>query len=309
MSEEPSQSEESKSETETGERTPFDALLKHLADHFAPDLLSFLHQTGPLLRCESVGGEVEITHRLSDRFWKVSQEHEGTEYTYLMHMEFEAEYDPHIGRRLGMYGWGLFEKEKLPVSHLVWWVGGKRPSYWPKEAWYRQQRLEMTPRGQVTAFVEWREIWLPGGFQAEQFLQSAPPYLLPFAVLMEGMEPPLLVRLHNAILGSGLSEDHKQDLLVMAVFFASRSFALTEIMEIFDMADIEQNPLAQHLVEKGRQEGLQKGIQEGLLLKAKEVAAQLLQQGFEVEAILKLTGLSAEQLKELQEPPVTVDDN
>lgn len=277
--------------------TPYDPLLKRLADHFGPELLAYLHETEPLKSCESVGGEVEITHRLSDRFWKVTHERDGREHTCLMHVEFESSYDANIGRRLGMYGWGVYQKEKLPVLHLVWWVGTEKPSYWPEGAWYRYRNLDMAPLGEVTAWLKWREVWLPGGHQAESFIQEAPPYLLPFAAKMEKLDKALLLRLHDAIMNAQMTEDQRQDLLVMAIFFASeKKENMAYIREVFDMSVLERNPLAREIKQEGRQE------------ERKKIAWRLLKQGVDVETILNATGLTKEELEEIKEPQVGAEE-
>lgn len=292
-------------EIPASERTPYDALTKQLADHFAPELLVYLHGLEGLQSCESVGSEVEIVHRMSDRFWKVTEEIEGVVYTYLMHIEFESSYDAHIGRRLGVYGWGLFEKEGLPVKQLVWWVGGKQPSYWPNGEWFRTQRLTMAPTEEVASWIEWREVWLPGGFEAERFLEEAPPFLLPFATKMKGMNKGLLGRLYERIMESELSESNRRDLLVMAIFlFSTKPEIMAEAMEMFDMSEVEQNAFAKYL--------LNKGLEQGAEQKARQIAQRMLAQGYEVRDIEQLTELPSEEIEALrqvvlQEPEPSVE--
>ena len=63
-------------EYENPEQTPFDGLLKNLADHFAPELMEYLSEIKDVKECQPVGGEVELLHRLTDRVWKVTQEQE-----------------------------------------------------------------------------------------------------------------------------------------------------------------------------------------------------------------------------------------
>lgn len=52
----------SQRETENPAMTPFDGLLKHLADQFATELMSDLGGIEGLLSCVPVGGEVELEH-------------------------------------------------------------------------------------------------------------------------------------------------------------------------------------------------------------------------------------------------------
>ncbi|WLR51759.1 Rpn family recombination-promoting nuclease/putative transposase [Bacillus tianshenii] len=52
--------------------------------------------------------------------------------------------------------------------------------------------------------------------------------------------------------------------------------------------------------EEGRQEGIQEGRQEGLREVKKEVARKMLQEGFAVEQIMKITDLSEEEVAKLK---------
>ena len=246
------------------EPTPFDGLLKLLADRFAPELLEYLGEVEGITSCEPMGGEVEIMHRLTDRVWRVTQSVAGEELEYLYHLEFESSYTPNIERRLGMYGWGLCEKEGLPVRHLVWYVGDKRPTGWPKDTWRVECAAEMTIGEEVISTIRWWEVWLPGGYQANQFVKEAPPYLLPFAMLMRGVKKPLISKLKNLIMGLELPEEQRQDLLAMVVFFACRHFEVGTIIEVINMDIFEQNPMAKYLVEKGIERGMEQGMEQGM---------------------------------------------
>ncbi len=243
--------------------TPFDGLLKHLADQFAPDLLAYLVDLKGIKSCEPVGGEVEMIHRLTDRVWRVTQSLGKQTVEYLFHLEFESSSVPHMERRLGMYGWGLYAKEGLPVRHLVWYVGDRRPADWPDDAWRVDCEAEMAIGDDVISTLSWQEVWLPGGHDASHFLAEAPPYLLPFAVLMKGMKKPLLSRLKSLIMDSGLPSEQQQDLLAMVVFFACRKFELKDVLEAVQMEIFENNPMTDYLIQEGIKRGLQRGREEG----------------------------------------------
>jgi len=246
------------------EKTPFDALLKHLTDLFGRELVAYLGGFEEIESCESVGGEVEMVHRLSDRVFRVEVAGEQGSETFLVHLEFEAEYSTTMGQRLGMYGWGLMQQEKLPVVHLVWYVSEKAPSYWPEGKWHRLCNEEMKVGGEVRSWVNWREIWLPGKYTAAEFIEEAPPYLLPFAALMKGVDRPFIPTLTELILKAELPESIRQDLLVMALFFLARILGLGAVKEDTYMNLIEQNPLAEYLIQKGHKEGREEGRKEAL---------------------------------------------
>lgn len=252
-----------KREAEQPLATPFDGLLKNLADQFATELMADLGGIHSVISCETVGGEVELVHRLTDRVWRVTQEIDGSEVEYLYHLEFESSYTASIGRRFGAYGWGLCERHGLPVRHLLWYVGDKKPTAWPQDTWFQERVYQMKIGAEVLSQTQWREIWLPGGYKAEQFAKEAPAYLLPFAALMKGLNEGLLAELQDAILQTGFPDEHKQELLVMLVFFACRSMQMPKVMEVIDMALLERNPFAQYLLDKGTKQGYDKGREEG----------------------------------------------
>jgi hypothetical protein len=249
------------------ESTPYDELLKHLVDRYPKELLSYLGELNDIESCESVGGEVEIIHRITDRVFRVTRGVEQKQEQFLVHLEFESSYNAQIGKRLGAYGWGLYQKEKLPVQHIVWYVSEDKPSYWPDKAWYRYQTETMTIKAQDESWVRWREVWLPGPHNARDFIKTAPPYLWPFAALMRGTDRAFVGQLTEAINNCTLPETARQDLLVMVVYFFARSFGLNSVMEIVKMSGLERNPLIDYFIqkglEKGREEGLEKGLEKG----------------------------------------------
>lgn len=235
--------------------TPFDGLLKHLTDQFAPELLAYLGGLDSLLLCEPVGGEVEIMHRLTDRVWRVEHESDGEVLEYLFHLEFESGTVASIERRLGMYSWALYEKEGLPVRNLVWYVGEKRPTGWPRGEWRVECEADMAIGSEVVSTIRWQEVWLPGGFHATRFVNEAPAYLLPFALLMKGTQKSLLPQLKHLIQESGLTIEKQHDLLAMVVFFASRKYNLEEVIKVINMDIFEDNPLTEYLINKGVERG------------------------------------------------------
>lgn len=132
------------------------------------------------------------------------------------------------------------------------------------------------------------------GNYKERFLEEAPPFLLPFVTKMEGMNKGLLHRLHERIMGAELSESHRKDLLVMSIFlFSSKTETIAEVMEVFDMSEVEQNAFARYL--------LNKGLEQGLEQKARQIAQRMLAQGFEVRDIEQLTDLPPEEIEALRQ--------
>ena len=52
------------------------------------------------------------------------------------------------------------------------------------------------------------------------------------------------------------------------------------------------NPVERYMENKGRQEGMEAGIEEGKL----QVARSLLKEGFDIEMVVRITGLSKEDI-------------
>jgi predicted transposase YdaD len=117
----------------------------------------------------------------------------------------------------------------------------------------------MVVRGKVMSWVRWWEVWLPGGYLAQEFIKEAPAYLLPFAALMSDMNKPLLSQLKERIMNASVEAGQKQDLLAMLVFFACRMFSPKEVMEVIHMDLFTNNPLIAYLEHKSREEGKLEG--------------------------------------------------
>ena len=295
----------SESNTKEPEYTPFDGLLKHLTDQFAPELLAYLGDIEHIKECSSIGGEIELMHRLSDRVWKITEDKAQNDLTYLLHLEFESSPSDNIGERVGMYGWGVFQKEQLPVRHIVWYVGELKPKGWPEDTWFRFVHKEMKIETEVESWVRWKEIWLPGKYSAVQFLEEAPPYLLPFSALMKGADRSLIKQLHEVISEASLPETQRQDLLAIAAFFLCRHFKLSDIKEVFDMEALEHNPLGEYLLQKGIEQGPEQGIEQGLEQGERKaqikIAKRLLLAGTPPQEICELTELPLEEIQRLEE--------
>lgn len=169
----------------------------------------------------------------------------------------------------------------------------------------------MSVRGKQRASVSWQEIWLPGAYKAHDFIKQAPPYLLPFAALMEGMQRPFIKELVGAIMQSSVPEQHKQDLLVVAAFFLARIFGMQDVFEEVQMSMLEPNPFVEFFEQRGLQKGLQEGREEGLqegreegLQKGREEAHRqmihrMLERGMPVQVIADLIGLSVPEVERL----------
>jgi len=73
-----------------------------------------------------------------------------------------------------------------------------------------------------------------------------------------------------------------------------------EIESMFALSDLKKTKVYQEALQEGRQEGEQKGRQEGELRGKQEVALNLLKTGMNINQVAKVTGLTIEQVRQLQ---------
>lgn len=135
------------------------------------------------------------------------------------------------------------------------------------------------------------------------FQQPLPP-LLPFVPVLAGGSDERIVRL---ALQKLREEDDLRDLETLLAFFASfvmNTQLVSEIMR-WDMAVLRESPWYQEIEQKGIQigleQGIEQGIEQGLEQGIERVARNLLQMGMSLDQVRQATGLTVEQVQQLQE--------
>jgi predicted transposase/invertase (TIGR01784 family) len=82
-----------------------------------------------------------------------------------------------------------------------------------------------------------------------------------------------------------------------------RDMSLEELKKTLEESNIEGGDfmpsLAQRLIEQGIEQGIDKGIEQGVKKNAKETAIRMLNADFSIEDIVKFTGLTEKEVKEL----------
>ena len=200
----------------------YDEVMKFLCSRAPEDILQFLCGWEHIENVESIGAEVSIASRVADRVFSVVVENAEESEPYLVHFEFQSERDRRMGARLLGYAGGLIYNESKKVLPLVWFVGEKRPSHWPEGQWSRVVSEDWSVEGSG-AVIHWREIWLPGGYDAFTFFEQAPPALWPFAATMEGSRSADFVeQIYHRLLYLDVEDSLRQDLLLVSAALLSR---------------------------------------------------------------------------------------
>lgn len=71
-------------------------------------------------------------------------------------------------------------------------------------------------------------------------------------------------------------------------------------MAVFDMLDREYEKMRREGMAAGIKEGIEEGIKEGIKEGRKEVAKKLMEMDLTLEQIIKVTGLTERELKEMK---------
>lgn len=92
-----------------------------------------------------------------------------------------------------------------------------------------------------------------------------------------------------------INEEYRQDVQSILYAFANKFLSGKELEDVKE--ELKMTELGKSLIKEGREEG----IAEGKKKKAIETAKEAIHMGLEDEKIIKLTGLTLEELKLLKE--------
>lgn len=73
-----------------------------------------------------------------------------------------------------------------------------------------------------------------------------------------------------------------------------------KVLEKHGFSEVIEGTAAWYLVEHGKAEGIQEGIEKGIEKKQQEVTQKLLEEGFSLELIMRITDLTEAEIKEIQ---------
>jgi predicted transposase/invertase (TIGR01784 family) len=131
------------------------------------------------------------------------------------------------------------------------------------------------------------------------------PGLLPFVALGKTADPAQALRDAVRVMGL-LPEESKQHETLGAAYVLSGLILEAEVISQIIRRDLMQESVTYQAIleegrEEGRQKGLQEGLQEGLRRSQRSTAINLLREGASIELIVKVLGLSIEEIDRLKQ--------
>jgi predicted transposase YdaD len=201
---------------------------------------------------------------------------------FILHIEFESGDNPIMVYRVGEYHGMALRREKLPIRHIVIYLGEAPPT----------MRTQLKPDEVYTGF----DLLNVQGLDTEQLLSSQMPEVVIIAVLSNYPKEEAETILRQVVLNLRKIVKHKRTLkrYLNQLMMLSRlrkiealTIKITEEMPVH--YDIETDALYLKGTEKGRTEGRTEGIEKGIDAKAYiYVTSLLLDTDFDDERIARL---------------------
>ncbi|MCY7278661.1 MAG: Rpn family recombination-promoting nuclease/putative transposase [Phormidesmis sp. CAN_BIN44] len=132
----------------------------------------------------------------------------------------------------------------------------------------------------------------------ERFLND--PALLPLATLTRTQNPSQLLNQVAQQVAEIDEADDRQEISAYVQLMAGLKYDKNEVRRIFRELIMRESVIYQEIWQEGEQVGEQRGEQIGEQRGRSEVARNLLLEGMDIEAIARVTGLSIEQIQQLQ---------
>ena len=280
----------------------YDNICKFIAEEFSTDLASWL-----------LGEPIQLT-QLSPK--ELSIEPIRTDALILqqsnnlvLHVEFQTKTEATIPFRMTDYRLRVYRRYPDKEMHQVVIYLKQTAS----ELVYQNTFALTRTRHEFEVIRLWEQ-------PTEQFLNS--PGLLPFAVLSRTDEKVEVLR-EVARRVEAISDRRVQSNVGASTFILAGLVLEKEIIQTILRRDImEESVTYQELrreareqgLQEGRTQGRQQGLQQGLQQGFQQVALNLLRSGMSLEQVANFTGLSVEQVTQLQltsnqpEPPVSEDN-
>ena len=206
----------------------------------------------------------------------------------ILHLEFQTQWqsNPPMPLRLLDYWVRLHRLYRSPVTQVV--VLLLPPSEEaPIETAFE---LEST-RHEYQVVKMWEQ-------DPERFLND--PALLPLATLTQTQNPSQLLNQVAQQVAEIDEADDRQEISAYVQLMAGLKYDKNEVRRIFREGIMRESVIYQEIWQEGEQVGEQRGEQIGEQRGRSEVARNLLLEGMDVEAIARVTGLSIEQIQQLQ---------
>ncbi|MEZ4888547.1 MAG: hypothetical protein R3E32_27735 [Chitinophagales bacterium] len=224
----------------------------------------------------------------------------------LLHIEFQTQNDKNMIYRMVEYHGLAFRKHKLPIKHIVIYLGKGKPSM--------KTKLKDEEKFEGFDLINIHEL------NTTQLLGSQVPEIVLLALLsnyeVERTDAILRLIVMQLKAVSKTPEELSKYLQQLIVLSRLRTLEDLTIKIIQDMPityDIKKDALYKkgkeegiqegivEGIQKGIQKGIQEGIQEGIQKTLENVAINCLKQGKSYEEIAIMTGLSISQVQDIDE--------
>ena len=283
----------------------YDNVCKFLTEQFTADISTWLLGS-PVNLTELSPSELSLEPIRADSL--ILQD---VESDLVLHLEFQTDPVPEIPFRMADYRLRVYRRfPQKRMRQVVIYL--RRTS--SQLAWENSFRLE-----QLNHSFEVIRLWEK---PPEDFLNPSCVGLLPFAVLSNTSQPEVILnqaaqlieeipspRVKSNLVGStailsGLVLKEEVIRQILREDIMKESVIYQEIFETGLQRGIQQG--IERGIERGIQQGLQRGIEEGRQETLKQISRSLLRENMTLEQVAKLTGLTIEQLQNLQD---SLDNN
>lgn len=126
------------------------------------------------------------------------------------------------------------------------------------------------------------------------------PGLLPFAVLSDTSSQDRTLQAVAAQIDNITDRRTQNNITASAAILAGLTLKEDVIQRILRRDIMRESVIYQSIKEEGREEGREEGLEEGLEKAARKIAANMLAKGISLESVVELTGLTLEQVQQIQ---------
>ncbi|NJL98048.1 MAG: Rpn family recombination-promoting nuclease/putative transposase [Synechococcaceae cyanobacterium SM2_3_2] len=213
----------------------------------------------------------------------------------ILHLEFQTQSDPQIPLRMLDY-WVRLRKQypRLPIRQIVVYLRQSRS--------HRVTQTQFWDGGTLHTFEVIR-LWEVDPQQLHQW-----PGLLPLVVLCQTEDPVAVLRKVQLALESIADPQERANVTAATAVLAGLKLKRALIEQILGSTLMKESVIYQAWVkeaeergeQRGIQTGIQTGIQAGIQTGIQQVAINLLQTGMDPAQVAVVTGLSLDQLRQLQ---------
>jgi len=267
----------------------YDNVCKFLTEQFTADISTWLLGS-PVNLTELSPSELSLEPIRADSL--ILQD---VESDLVLHLEFQTDPVPEIPFRMADYRLRVYRRfPQKRMRQVVIYL--RRTS--SQLAWENSFRLE-----QLNHSFEVIRLWEK---PPEDFLNPSCVGLLPFAVLSNTSQPEVILNQAAQLIEEIPSPRVKSNLVGSTAILSGLVLKEEVIRQILREDIMKESVIYQEIFETGLQRGLQRGIEQGRQETLKQISRSLLRENMTLEQVAKLTGLTIEQLQNLQD---SLDNN